>query len=86
LFVDARRVIFRAIMAHVLSPIVGQRFSPKLVHPFSPILVHSLAPKLGHDGAGETPPYRAYFQLCNQRDWEEPCLERGKKPWTFEKS
>jgi hypothetical protein len=79
------RVIFRAILVHVLSPIVGQAFSPKVVHPFSPILVHSLSPKPGQDGAGETPPYRAYSQLFSQREWEESCLERGKKPWTFER-
>ena len=79
-------VIFRAILVHALSPIVGQAFSPKLVHPFSSILVHSFSPKLGHDGAGEIPPYRAYSQLFNQRDREESCLERGKRPWTFERS
>jgi len=79
-------VIFRAIMGHVLSPKVGQGFSPKVGHLFSPKGGHSLSPKLGHDGAGEIPRHRAYFPLSNQREWEGTCLERGKKPWTFERS
>ena len=78
-------VIFRAIMGHVLSPKVGQGFSPKVGHLFSPKGGHSLSPKLGHDGAGEIPRHRAYFPLSNQREWEGTCLERGKKPWIFEK-
>jgi hypothetical protein len=78
-------VIFRAIMVHMLSPKVDHLFSPKLVHRFSPKVVHSFSPKLGQGDIGETPSSGAYFLLRNKRAGEERCLERGRRPWTFEK-
>ena len=71
-------VIFRAILVHMFSPIVGQACSPIVGHPCSP--------KLGHEDASEIPPLQAYFQLSDRREMEEACLERGKTPWTFERS
>ena len=35
-FDDPDEVVFRAILAHALSPRLGQGFSSKLVRPFSP--------------------------------------------------
>jgi hypothetical protein len=48
-------------------------------------VVHSFSAKLGHDRTGETPLSRAYFLFSDQREREELCLERGKRPWIFEK-
>jgi hypothetical protein len=78
-------VIFRAILVHRFSPMMGHPFSPKLVHRFSPKVVHSFSPKLGQGDSGETPSSEAYFLLCSQRKQEARCQERGRKPWTFER-
>ena len=80
----AEDVTFRTILVHGFSPKMGQWFSPKLVHWFSAIGVHVFSPKLGH-GGGEAPSCEAYFSFSRQREWEETCLERGRRPWTFER-
>ena len=77
-------VIFRTILVHGFSPNMGQWFSPKGVHWFSAIGGHWFSPKVGHDG-GEVPSQLAYFPFCEQREREKRCLEKGRKPWTFER-